>query len=495
MVEPELVTRIRHLYYAEHWKVGTIASELGLHRETVQRAVRAPRIHPRSPRPSVVDPYVPFIQETLNKHPRLRATRIYQMIRDRGYAGSVQQLRRRVAKLRPHTKEAFLRLRFFPGEQSQIDWAHFGTVTVGQAVRRLSCFVMTLSWSRAVYLEFFFDQSQENFFRGHVRAFQDFQGLSRTLLYENLRSVVLERRGDQAHFHPRLLELAAHYHFQPRLCQKGKGSQKGRVERYIRFIRESFFAARPFTTLRDFNRQALLWRDQIAHARPWPDDKRKTVAQALNEERPRLLPLPAHPFDTERVVPVAKTKLIYARFDRNEYSIAPEAVGKTLSLSVSDTTVRVLCGTEEIARHRRSYDAHQRIEDPRHIEKLLEQKRRALGSTPSTRLKSAVPESEALLDAAFERGESVATQTQKLLLLLDDYGAVALRSAVQEALQRETPRASSVAYLLQRQQRNSQTRSPLAVDLTRRPDLAGLHVQPHDSETYDELSKIQDPDE
>jgi transposase len=116
MVEPELVTRIRHLYYAEHWKVGTIATELGVHPDTVKRALQAPGSHPRSPRVSVVDPYVPFIQETLKQHPRLRATRIYQMVRGRGYTGSVQQLRRRVAKLRPAPKEAFLRLRKFPAE-------------------------------------------------------------------------------------------------------------------------------------------------------------------------------------------------------------------------------------------------------------------------------------------------------------------------------------------------------------------------------------------
>src|SRR5207244_5493556 len=131
-----------------------------------------------------------------------------------------------------------------------------------RARRRLSCFLITLSYSRALYLEFFFDQSMENFLRGHVHAFHAWSGQPRSLLYDNLRSAVLERRGDQIHFHPRLLDLCSHYHFAPRPCQVRAGNQKGRVERAVLYVRESFWAGRTFTTLEELNRQALLWRDQ-----------------------------------------------------------------------------------------------------------------------------------------------------------------------------------------------------------------------------------------
>jgi hypothetical protein len=92
------------------------------------------------------------------------------MIRDRGYTGSIIQLRRAVARLRPPAREPFLKLKTFPAEQAQVDWAHFGQVAVGRARRTLSCFVATLSWSRALYLEFFFDQTMENFLRGIMDA-------------------------------------------------------------------------------------------------------------------------------------------------------------------------------------------------------------------------------------------------------------------------------------------------------------------------------------
>ncbi len=496
MISRETRALIRHLFYAEHWKIGTIAGELNVHPDAVRHAIETGQFNrAQALRPCLTDPYLEFIQQTLQKHPRLRATRIYHMIRERGYAGSVVQLRRVVARLRPAQREAFLRLRTFPGEQAQVDWAQFGEVAVGRARRRLSCFLITLSYSRALYLEFFFDQTMENFLRGHVHAFQAWSGQPRIILYDNLRSVVLERRGDQIHFHPRLLDLCSHYHFAARPCQVRAGNQKGRVERAVRYVRESFWAGRPFTTLEEWNRQALLWRDQVAHQRPWPGDDSRTVEQAFTEEKLRLLPLPAHPFETDLVLSVHAGKTIYIRFDLNDYSLPPQAVGRPLTLVASESSVRILEGTKEIARHRRSYDRHQLMLDPAHQEALLEEKRKAFGSTPGGRLVQAVPESETLLDQAFARGESAGSQTAQLLKLLDTYGAAEVRSAVREALERNTPRASSVAFLLSKRQRSRQRSAPPPVDLSRHPDLQSLDVQPHNLETYDDLARNHDDSE
>jgi transposase len=486
MISPETRTQIRRYFYAEHWKVGTIATELGVHPDAVRNAIEAERFKNARPlRASLVDPYAGFIRQTLDQHPRLRATRIYQMIRDRGYGGSISQLRRAVASLRPLNREPFLKLQVFPGEQAQVDWAHFGHVMVGRAKRALSCFVMTLSHSRALYLEFFFDQTMENFLRGHVHAFEAWSGQPRVILYDNLKSAVLERRGQHILFHPRLLELSGHYHFAPRPCQVRAGNQKGRVERAIRYVRDSFWAARSFVTLAETNRQALQWRDQVAHQRRWPGGDNRTVADVFAEERPRLLPPALHPFPTERIETVSSRKSIYVRFDLNDYSIPPEAVGHQLTLAASDTQVRLLDHSVEIARHIRSYDRHQLVLDPAHQEAVLKSKRKAFHSTPGGRLEQAVPESKTLLDLAFTQGESAGTQTSQLMKLLEQYGAAALRSAILEALQRNTPRASSVAFLLRRQPRSA----PLALDLSRHPEAQAIDVRPHNLATYDELGK------
>jgi len=493
MVSPETCVQIRNYFYAEHWRIGTIARELGIHPDAVRHAIGSGDFNRSSPlRPSIIDPYLEFVRQTLDRHPRLRATRIFQMLRERGYSGSIVQLRRTVARLRPLVREPFLRLHTFPAEQAQADWANFGDVAVGRARRKLSCFVITLSYSRALYLEFFFDQTMENFLRGHVHAFQDWSCQPRVILYDNLKSAVLERRGSEIHFHPRLLELCAHYHFVARPCQVRAGNQKGRVERAIRYVRDSFWAGRSFSTLAECNRQALSWRDRVPHQRRWPGDDSRTVEQAFSDERLRLLTHPVHSFPTDLIVPARSAKTIYVRFDLNDYSIPPKAVGRQLNLVASDTQVRILDGAAEIARHQRTYDRHQLVLDPAHQQALLQAKRKAFDATPGGRLTQVVPESETLLDRAFAQGESAGSQTAQLLKLLDLYGAAAFRRAIREALERNTPRASSVAFLLRKQQRAAASQAPLMVDLSRHPEAQAIDVRPHDLETYDELAHSDD---
>jgi hypothetical protein len=168
----------------------------------------------------------------------------------------------------------------------------------------------------------------------------------------------------------------------------------------------------------------------------------------------------------------------------------PEAVGRQLTLVASDVTVRILDGSFEIARHNRTYDRHQIVLDPAHQEAVLKLKRKAFHSTPGGRLEQAVPESKTLVDLAFAHGESAGAQTAQLMKLLEQYGAAALRRAIAEALQRNTPRASSVAFLLRRQPRAT----PLSLDLSHHPQAQALDIQPHDLETYDELARAKDDD-
>lgn len=229
MIAPEQRAEIRRLYYAEHWRIGTIATTLGVHHDTVRHAIEADRfIRPGAQiRPSALDPYNPLVLATLEQYPRLRAPRLYEMLHARGYAGSAVQVRRWVRTVRPAARaEAYLRLETLPGEQAQVDWGNFGALPIGRARRVLSCFVLVLSWSRAVYARFALDQTLESFLRGHVEAFTALGGAPRTILYDNLKSVVLDRAGDHIRFHPRVLELAGHYHFAPQPCAPYRGKEK-----------------------------------------------------------------------------------------------------------------------------------------------------------------------------------------------------------------------------------------------------------------------------
>jgi transposase len=491
MIPPEQHAEIRRLFYAEHWTVGTIASTLGVHHDTVQQAIDRDRFVRTGAqiRPSLLDPYKAFIAATLEQYPRLRATRLFAMLHDRGFAGSALQVRRYVRTVRPTARaEAYLRLDTLKGEQGQVDWGHFGRIQIGRAARALSCFVLVLSWSRAVYARFALDQTLESFLRGHVEAFGALQGVPRTLLYDNLKSVVLERVGDHIRFHPRVLELAGHYHFAPQPCAVARGNEKGRVERMIGYLRYSFFAARPFTSLDDLNAQLARWIADVAHARPVPGDPfDHLVRDALDEERPRLLPLPEHPFPCALVRSVASGKTPYIRFDGNDYSIPHTLVRRPLTLLATDTVVRLVHGTTEVAHHRRSYDQGQRLEDPAHLAALVHAKRRAHDLRGRDRLRQSCPHADAFLEALAVRGDPLAPQTLALGRLLDQYGAAALEAALADALTRGALNAASVAHLLDQRARARHTPPPLAVVLPDDPRVRDLRITPHRLTTYDAL--------
>ncbi len=259
-IPPDLEARILRYYHVEKWRVGTIAKQLRVHPETVGWVLAQaglPRIGPPR-RASKIDPYLPFIRETLAKFPTLTASRLQAMVCERGYRGGKSRFRAIIACHRPRPPaEAYLRLRTLPGEQAQCDWGHFGHVTIGRARRPLMAFVLVLSYSRHIFLRFFLDARTENFLRGHLAAFTAWQGVPRVILYDNLRSAVLERHGDAIRFNPTLLDFAAHYRYDPRPVAIARGNEKGRVERAIRFVRDAFFAARAFTDLDDLNAQSL----------------------------------------------------------------------------------------------------------------------------------------------------------------------------------------------------------------------------------------------
>ena len=236
-IDKALEAKILRYHFVEHWGVNTIANQLGVHHSTVDRVLTQaglPKAE-RTRQASIVDPYHPMIIETLAQFPKLTAARLYDMAKGRGFTGGHSQFRAHVAQLRPRKpSEAYLRLKTLPGEQAQIDWAHFGHVHIGRAKRPLMAFVMVLSWSRQIFLRFYLNQRMDNFLRGHVAAFEACGGVARVLLYDNLRSAVLERTGQAIRFHPTLLDLSAHYRFEPRPVAPARGNEKGRVERAIR---------------------------------------------------------------------------------------------------------------------------------------------------------------------------------------------------------------------------------------------------------------------
>lgn len=496
-VSAEESAAILRLHHVERWPVGTIAGQLHRHHDTVERVLAhgGIPIMKQAPRGRLVDAYVPFIEETLAKYPRLRASRLWGMVAARGYTGSKSGFRAIVSRLRPRrAAEAYLRRAVLPGEEAQVDWAHFGKITVGRAERPLFAFVMVLSFSRMRFVSFAMRAAMPSFLRGHVEAFRFFGAAPRVILYDNLKSAVLEREGDAVRFHPTLLALAGHYRFEPRACAPYRPNEKGRVERAIRDVREGFFAARSFTSVEDLNAQACAWCLQIAGERRVPDAKEKTVADAFTDELPRLVELPGDDFPVEERVVVTSGKTPYVRFDRNDYSVPHTHVCRSLTVLATHDRVCVVdpqTPLVTLAEHRRSYDRDQRIEHEPHVRALVEEKRRAHQSRGFDRLFSAAPSTRGMIEKLAERGANLGGATSGLLQLLDRVGADMLERAVAEVVAGGQLELRAVHFALDRLRYEAGLAPPLTVAVT--GDLrANSQVRPHALSTYDRLHANED---
>lgn len=472
MIPKELRATILLKYLQEKWPIGTISQQLGVHHAAVERVLRQNGHPVRRVHRSSLEIWLPMIDENLKKYPTLCASRLYLMAVERGHRGSLDYFRHFVAQHRPRKyTEAFARLRTLPGEQGQVDWAHFGTVKVGRAARRLVAFVLVLSYSRRIFLHFGYDQGMAGFLDGHQRALEHFGGVPRVLLYDNLKSAVLERSGDVIRIDPIMLDFSSHYGFEARPVAVRRGNEKGRVERSIQLARTSFFAARNWTSLDDLNRQALFWSDEIAAARPWPEDKSRKVHDAIVEETPLLMPLPAdhYPVADRREVHSGKTP--YIRYDLNDYSVPHTHVQRTLVVFATPSEVRIVDGDKVLATHVRSYDNAATVENPEHLSALLDHKKRAKHHRTQDLLIEAVPQVREILTQLAARGDRLGSAVSTLQRLMDRYGLLDFAEAVSLAVAANTPHPNNIRLLVERVRHRRGLPPPLLQPLVTAPNL------------------------
>lgn len=494
-VTPEMEAEIIRLFHAEGWLKGTIAQQLGIHHSTVRRVLSKRGLLPAPlvQRRSKIDPYVPFIERTLEKFPKLNAARLYQMVKERGYNGAPDHFRHMVARLRPRQKgEAFLRLTTLPGDQGQVDWGYFGRLKIGEAEHRLLGFVMVLSWSRQIFLRFYLGDDTANFLRGHVEAFEHFRRVPRELLYDNLKSAVIERVDSAIRFNSDLLALSAHYRFLPKPVPVARPTSKGRVERAIAYIRGSFFAARQFRDVDDLNSQAIAWCEQEARERRCPQDKTITVAEAFVMELPSMLLLPETPFPVYERKKVHVGKTPYVRFCGNDYSVPHQFVRRTVLVEATLQRVRIVDGIKVIAEHPRCWEKSKQIEDPAHIDGLTVEKRNASKSRGMNRILNVTPSAQAFFKLAGERGHNMGRLTQLLVHLLDLYGASELEAALSEVLASGNVHSQAVQRALERRRSAKKLPPPVTLRFLKNPVVDEISVTAKPLATYDRLLNIEE---
>lgn len=484
-VTPDVEAEIRRLYFAEHWKRGTIATQLDVHADVVARVLGNFGPRPGTPRPEsrVLEPYVSFIDETLEQYPRLVATRLYDMLRDRGYHGSLRALRRLVRKRRPSQRKAYLRLETLPGEQAQVDWAHVGEIVVPGGRRPLWAFVIVLSYSRASWGELVVSMDMASLRRSLVRAAQFFGGSPRQWLFDNAKTVVVERRGTHVRFNDDLLALAAQLHVQPRVCTPREPHEKGRVERAIRYFKERFFAARTFHSIEHGNEQLRRFIDEIAHRRHHPTMPGRPIVDVFEEERGRLLALPDEMPSTDFVETLDADKQAFVAFDGNRYSVPHTLASTAVQLRADDRVVRLLHG-DTVVEHERCWGRKQVIELPAHRAGLLDEKRAARDLKGRDRLHVEVPAINQLIERWVDQGRNLGSMVARTIQLLDAYGAPKVRSAVAEMIERGTHDVGALAVLCE--QRRRARRGPAATVVAFGGHVPECDVVPHDLGGYDD---------
>jgi transposase len=284
--------------------MGAIARRVGMDRKTVRkyiaRGLEPPCYGPRAPRPCKVDPFREFLRERLTAFPELTAVRLLREVRELGYSGGLTALKDYVRTVRPCAPAAFEhRFETAPGQQAQVDFAEFRVEFTEDPgwVRKVWLFSLVLGFSRWLWGRFVLHQDLVTVLRAHVGAFEALGGVPRELLYDQMRTAVLDDVHDEAGtrhiiYNPSLLALAQHYSFTPRACAAYRAKTKGKIERPFRYVRQDFFLGRTFRNLQDLNAQYAEWRAGVANRRRHGTTQR-LVDQLFAAEREQLLPLPA----------------------------------------------------------------------------------------------------------------------------------------------------------------------------------------------------------
>jgi transposase len=449
-----------------------IQDRTGMSRKRASRIYRGSCPDKREKKDFILDEYRPLIAEWFKEHPTLKAQQVHGWLRMRGVKISYPAVVKYTREFRKKVLRAYHHLTFLPGEEAQTDWCFIHHPQLG----KLYGFVFILSYSRYLFAHVFARSSFEFFIEGHLMAFSALGGIPYGIRYDNLATVVLKRR-PEVQYNPRFLEFSRHYHLEIRLCNPGAGHEKGRVERAIRTLRETFFhTMEKYSSLKALN-----------HAlQEWVDNKNQTVhrttekkpADLLPEEK--LRPLPEKPWNNVLIHPPDKTtKTAMMIFDTNSYSVPDYLVGKSLSIHSTPDTVLIYDGAKRVASHPRSFDRRRQILNPLHRSygKLS-------GKAKMQRIHAVIralhPAISDFLDKNQAYGEDPQKTAYEVFKLMKNHSRGMLISVASECLNKKSPRLRTFLSYLHMEFTEAETVQP------QKGELLNISYKPRGLEEYDE---------
>jgi transposase len=287
-----------HVLKRQGMGIRAIARELGISRNTVRgylrdksRGTGQPN---RAPRPSKLDPFKDYLNQRVEAaRPQwIPATVLLRELRERGYDGGISILKTYLAPMKQAPAEPVRRFETDPGQQLQVDFT-----TIRRGASPLKALVATLGYSRASFVWFTRRETQADWIEGIERALVYLGGVPKELLFDNAKCIMLERDayGEGKHrWNPMMLELSQRYGFKLRACRPYRAKTKGKVERFNRYLKDSFV-----TPLAATFKQAGLILDvdsANAHVGPWLHEVANARVHSVTQERP------AHRLQSERLV-------------------------------------------------------------------------------------------------------------------------------------------------------------------------------------------------
>jgi transposase len=476
---------IRYLHFKQAYPISKITEQTGVSRKTIRDILQDKQPCNKRTTPSKLDAFKEQIQSILAQKPGMTTTLILEAIRAQGFGGGKSIVYDYVAQLRKRQKEAYLPLQTLAGEQAQVDWAHCGTICCGQHHRKLYVFCMTLSYSRYLYIEFTISMDMDTFLACHIHAFHFFEGVPKTILYDNLKSVVIGRIGQEISFNHRHLDFALHYDFSPQPCNIGKAHEKGKVERMIDYIKGNFMKRGPYENFDHIKLETKNWLRLIANKRLHTVTRKVPETSFLQEEQQHLLKLPAIGYDCYSPIVVTVTKQCLVIFQTNKYSVPAEYAYQTVIVKATTTELNIYSHNNQIATHRRCYDKFQLITNPDHYKKLLEQKRRASVHLEIEKFEQLSIESKAYLSGLLNYQKNVHYHVKKIFELVALFGKTAVSGAIAKALAHE---AFHWEYIKNIILESNLVTYNVPVSPRYASDILDIDVQTPDLSKYDEVS-------
>jgi len=497
MLVVETIARIRRAHFVQGKTIKAISRELGIARNTIRRILRSGETSVAyqrdvQPRPKLgqwteeLDRRL-IANDRLPRRERLGLIRIFEDLRDAGYQGGYDAVRRydqaRRRKQGKGSSDAFVPLSFAPGEAYQFDWSYEIVVLHG-ITTPIKVAQVRLCHSRMLFVRAYPRETQEMVFDAHDKAFAFFRGTCRRGIYDNMRTAVdAVFVGRERAFNRRFLQMCSHYLVEPTACTPASGWEKGQVENQVNVVRERFFKPRlRFAGFAEMNAWLLDRCVSYARAHPHPERRDSAVWEVFETERPSLVPY-AGPFDGfhARAASVSKTCLV--QFDRNKYSVMSQAVGRPVEVQAYADRIRVRQNGEVVADHPRCFGRDQTLYDPWHYVPVLARKPGAM--------RNGAPFKDWVLPGALGRVRQKLRpvpdgdrQMVKILSAVLTDGIPAVEAACTEALEAGLCSSDVVLNALSRQ------RQPAALPLIAVPDALALQLQPvADCARYDTLRK------